>query len=704
MGDQHRILDVTYGKFSCRLEGFDDAVETMKTIVTFFREVAGDQIFLEPTPSIPDLDTIAKLAQAQSGGTVTAHPSENGVSLVRTEQDAPAAEETVADQDDEAVAEIADEDESVMAAGADLPEHVVADDEDTAEEWSEEHDTLMLDEGETELADLRGSFDTDIDNIADEISADLDDETMAEDELSVTDDLDMAAEAAEEDDAPEVQSDMEDVAYDEADALDVAEDSDVSAEEDDDLPLAAAEEAEEAAEDDAPQAAAWTAPKEDQDNLASRLDRIRAMVSKGISAEDAPVAPVAAAPAPTPASDTPSRPLNPLAQRLAELAKRNSELMDADAREQAPQMTDDEDDWDDDIEDDAVAAADDSARDDEAAWDSDDDLYDEDDADEIAAESDFDDADDLDDDEDVAEASDDSDDAHDEPVRTAEVRSLHSDRPLLLTTPQRPDLRAQGDTPEDDDDFDLTAELAKVEEEIAARPRNELSRHGLPRRVEDAMSRIFSQTNQQLDEPEGRRHRDALAQLKAAVAATEAAKQMGDSQKSRDAGETFRDDLGALHSESGQTSQPLPPLKLVRNEVAAATEQSVPQPRVTSKPLDVAAERLREIAAAKETAKDASKSVDFVAFLEQHGVSDLADKLEAAAAYLAFVEGEPDFTRPQLMRLVQSASREEVTREDGLRCFGRLLRQARFLKLSNGRFQVSDNTRFRPRKSRVAQG
>ena len=166
-------------------------------------------------------------------------------------------------------------------------------------------------------------------------------------------------------------------------------------------------------------------------------------------------------------------------------------------------------------------------------------------------------------------------------------------------------------------------------------------------------------------------------------------------------GETFRDDLGALETEGRKGSEGLPPLKLVKadDDVAA-----VPEPRITSKPLDVAAQRLREIAATKDAPEDSEKSEGFVAFLEKQGVSELGDKLGAAAAYLAFVEGEAEFTRPQLMRLVQSASREEITREDGLRCFGRLLRQSRFAKLNNGRFKVDDNTPFRPRSSRVAQG
>ena len=150
--------------------------------------------------------------------------------------------------------------------------------------------------------------------------------------------------------------------------------------------------------------------------------------------------------------------------------------------------------------------------------------------------------------------------------------------------------------------------------------------------------------------------------------------------------------------------EPVEDEEIIEEPVEEEEAAAVSEPRITSKPLDIAADRLREIAANKETSDEGGSTEDFVAFLERQGVTDLADRLEAAAAYITFVDGEADFTRPQLMRLVQSASREEITREDGLRCFGRLLRQSRFSKLNNGRFKVDDNTPFRPRTSRMAQG
>ncbi len=730
MGEQNKILDVTYGKFSCRLEGFDDAVETMKSVVSYFQDLAGHDNFLEVARGIPDLETLARMAEAQSGGTVTAAPMGAGVSLTRVTEDVtdeptvPVAEEETPSDDD--------------MSWADDMDHAA---DETADEVAQD------DEADVAMADAQAD-DGDADDIfaapkeaADDADEIADDETAS---WEATDEADLIEAAEEGDHADESETVWED----NAEAADVAEVEEAP----ETVEVAATDEAlvaedeidaEEVYTTDTPETAAAdqsdALEDEDDDSFASKLDRIRNVVSRGIVPppvrEEQQTAP------------TPLRAGNPLAQRLAELAKRNSELMENDDRaisplERAPQ--DDEaaadaadematteardTDWpvetpeaavidveeDDDLAEEFRAEVAEDVAEDVAA----DQWADEDDADEAplvaetgvaeAAEVSEDDGH-LDDDAEVADAAvepevaaadDAEDDAEDEarPVSTPSAA-----RPLLLTTPQRP---VSEDVSEDDDsdDFDLSAELAEIEKEIAARPRNEMTRHGLPRRVEDAMSRIFMQTNQQLDAPEGRRHRDALAQLKAAVAATEAAKQLGDNTRSRDAGETFRDDLGALATEGRSGSDGLPPLKLVKPSEDEDEAPVISEPRITSKPLDVAAERLREIAATKDARDDSRKSGGFAAFLEKQGVTDLADKLEAAAAYMAFVEGEPDFTRPQLMRLVQSASREEITREDGLRCFGRLLRQSRFAKLNNGRFKVDENTPFRPRDPRVAQG
>ncbi len=221
-------------------------------------------------------------------------------------------------------------------------------------------------------------------------------------------------------------------------------------------------------------------------------------------------------------------------------------------------------------------------------------------------------------------------------------------------------------------------EQPKMPETVQSSPR---SRRRLPD-ADYAVTRMITQADEALNEPAGSRRRNAIAQLKAAVAATEAARQLGDESDKRAAAENeFRNDLN----------------EVVRPSQIIEADAEDDRPRAAPLKL-VASQRVDEDAAEKAAA--ASKSDNdyggFAQFAASMGATELPDLLEAAAAYTSFVEGVEDFSRPQIMKKVQMTTTEEFSREDGLRSFGTLLRQGRISKVRNGRFQVSEQTRFRP--------
>lgn len=94
----------------------------------------------------------------------------------------------------------------------------------------------------------------------------------------------------------------------------------------------------------------------------------------------------------------------------------------------------------------------------------------------------------------------------------------------------------------------------------------------------------------------------------------------------------------------------------------------------------------------------------FAEFAERLGATSLPDLLEAAAAYTATVEGITHFSRPQIMRKVAGmAEDEDYSPEDSLRSFGMLLRQGKIQKVRRGQFMLSEASRFMDEARRAGQ-
>ncbi|MGY9047372.1 hypothetical protein P775_00580 [Puniceibacterium antarcticum] len=198
-----------------------------------------------------------------------------------------------------------------------------------------------------------------------------------------------------------------------------------------------------------------------------------------------------------------------------------------------------------------------------------------------------------------------------------------------------------------------------------------------------ALDRLMDETNSQMSEPEGNRRRSAIAHLRAAVAAARADRIL-DRKRDADKAAPYRADLANLgiprdceHSASlvVQRRNAHAPLTLVREQ------------RVDLVPRD---------ALATESSDEA-----FVDFVHTVGAQDLSERIEAAAAYLTFIEGCKQFSRPQLMTKLRAVETQNTTREDRLNSFGQLLRDGKIERMEGGRFTASTQSRFKPDKRAV---
>lgn len=653
MVDSSKILTVSYGTFSCTLEGFNDSFGTMKAIAEYFRDLAADDRYFGAEPPAPDVQMLAKIAEREITRRVDASTTDGGIVLRAQQAPAPAMPPQVIRPDpiQVAAASVAPQVAMEPAYMADMDQDFeTAHSDATASEAElvaglEAEETVsspLVASGQATLAHAAPA------DIAPEHTAHPDAQSVAAKLQRIRavvgqSDSPEAAEYNEDQYAPEMPNiadantmdiDMSDDAGFEVESEELAEPMPPIADEPEKLaaPVDLSEAAPiDAAEDDDALLSSLTAkmaqPVPDvEDHINDVQESAKESIDAIVRDAETTVAPADAKPV--------------IRAQVLRLRKSNlpqDELVKASA--------------------DSFAFVEDDLKDN----------YDEDVLD-VAKLDGFEDLDA------VAAPAETSLSADEEADLMDELAEVERDFAPKTADPET----AAPETPEQD------APVAKV-------------RNSLPETDDSTLSHILDQTDQELNEPEGSRRRNAIAQLKAAVAATEAARQLGDhTDPDTQVEDAFRGDLdevvrprrpARVEKPVERTARPRPsPLKLVASQ-RVDTPDAAPISDVAVAP--------RRVATPVEQVSVAAAS-NFAEFAENMGATALPDLLEAAAAYTAFVEGSEDFSRPQIMKKVQLTSDVEFSREDGLRSFGTLLREGRISKVRNGRFQVSDETRFRP--------
>ncbi|WP_170324506.1 hypothetical protein [Ruegeria arenilitoris] len=247
----------------------------------------------------------------------------------------------------------------------------------------------------------------------------------------------------------------------------------------------------------------------------------------------------------------------------------------------------------------------------------------------------------------------------------------------------------------EEDEADLLEEISSVEAILASRSKTPAAETS---DLDHDVSRLMDKVGEQLDNPDTSNTRETYTQLRAAVAATEA--ERGEKGKAdQDDDQDYRGDLSSVVSprrpevevtSERPTSDASAPLKLVAEQ------------RIDNQTKDAGPVTPRRVTSEAEGEEEAAEESGFALFAQEQGAQSLSDLLEAAAAYLSFIEGQEQFSRPQLMNKIRSLKQDEFNREESLRSFGQLLRDGKIEKAGGGRFAASTEIGFRPDDARAA--
>ncbi|MEM8729101.1 MAG: hypothetical protein AAGF79_04210 [Pseudomonadota bacterium] len=274
-----------------------------------------------------------------------------------------------------------------------------------------------------------------------------------------------------------------------------------------------------------------------------------------------------------------------------------------------------------------------------------------------------------------------------------------------LNPPDSPDVDEFADDFEDDfaDDGDAPLAPALLTDPIEPAPSPRARGADLIEDNAPDVNRLMAEADSKMDEPESSSRREAYSHLRAAVAAAEAEGSLGPDAVAEDTDAIYREDLANVvrprrPDAAGSGTRPRRPAEARPAPFKLVAEQRVNADEILPQRGPI---RPRRVAAETDTDTTDTAPGGFAAFAREVGARDLHELLEAAAAYMSYVEGWDQFSRPQLMTRVKQVASTQFNREDGLRTFGQLLREGKIEKTAGGRFTASEQINYRPTQQAI---